>query len=229
MEQVYTPLIDTKAFPAMCLQYVDDAGNAPQRSTTAKAAYDKEKKAKRISLSELPDKIWVVVWFSFSKGSYTYPNGDTIYYKDAWHIAFARRNGKNIEIHDSEVHSGSRQPYVAFEAVEAWFGAYDAKYVGWSTHCDGREYAKLKENNMIKNTNHVKILFRQFLNREPTAAELKDYASKDIEYFLNKAYKVRTDLRATIKERDALKQQLAEKPVTINKTVVIDYLNKNLK
>lgn len=141
-EQVYTPNINIPAKPAKCLQYIDDAGNAPERSPTAKSAFLKEQTAGRVKLSEFPNKVWVVAWFEFTKGSYTYPNGYTIYYKDAWHIAFVRRDGNTLEIHDSEVHSGSRKSYGSIGEIEAWFVEYGTKYVGWSTNCDGRQYAK---------------------------------------------------------------------------------------
>ena len=87
----------------------------------------------------------------------------------------------------------------------------------------------IEEDDVIKNTNHVKILFRQFLNRDPTAKELKDYASKDVEYFLNKVYKLRKNVGGLIRENETLKKQLAAKPVVVDKAVVVDYINKNLK
>lgn len=142
MEQSYIPNINVRATPGMCLQYIDDAGESPLRSPTAKAAYKREEAGGRIRTDQFPENVWVVAWFEFTKGSYRYPNGVTINFSDAWHIAFMKRVGNRLEIHDSEVHSGARQPYRALGEVEAWFKVYGARYVGWSTDCDGRNYAK---------------------------------------------------------------------------------------
>lgn len=163
MEQVYTPNILVKARPGYCLGYVDDAGDAPARTANAKIAYTNEVNAGRINLSELPDNVWVSIFLSFSKGGYWY--GDTyLYFKDLGHVALAKRTGNTMVIYDSEVQSGIRKPYPAIAAVEAWFSAYGAKYIGWSTHCDGREYAKLKENDMVSEKG-VDYLFRVLLGR----------------------------------------------------------------
>lgn len=164
-KQVYEPAINTQAQPAMCLQYIDDAGNAPNRSATAKAAFMKEHNAGRIRGDELPDKLWVVIWFEFTKGGYTYPSGATVLYKDAWHIAFARRDGNTLQIHDSEVHSGARNPYNALAAVEAWFGKYGTKYAGWSTNCDGRQYVNKEEEDMKADNYTIQALAEAGLGR----------------------------------------------------------------
>ncbi|MFI2837531.1 hypothetical protein [Mycolicibacterium sp. PDY-3] len=165
MQQSYTPNINVKAYSGMCQQYIDDAGSAPSRSPTAKAAFEKEQSAGRIRADQFPENVWVVAWFSFSKGSYRYPNGTVIQYKDAWHVAFVKRNGNSLEIHDSEVHSGARKPYTALAAVEAWFATYGAKYAGWSTDCDGRKY--VTEDKKMVNGDTGKYIYRAVLRREP--------------------------------------------------------------
>lgn len=148
MEQVFAPNVGLRGahYAGLCLQWVDDAGKAPNRTGTAKAAYRVEKNAGRLRTGEIPENVWVPVWFEFTRGSYTYPDGSTIYYKDAWHIALAKRTGNRYTIYDSEVARGGRDqfggPYPALAAVESWFAVYGTKYVGWSTHCDGRQYAK---------------------------------------------------------------------------------------
>lgn len=188
-QQVYAPNINTRASPAMCLQYIDDAGNAPRRSTTAKAAFLIEQAAGRIRTTEIPEGVWVVAWFEFTKGSYRYPNGSVVYYKDAWHIAFVRRNRGTVEIHDSEVHSGARQPYAAIAAVEAWFAAYGTRYVGWSTHCDGREY--VKEVDMNPEPKFIKDIGSTFWGMpvdDQTAENLSKMTYPEAMYFLADAW-----------------------------------------
>ncbi|CAN5693249.1 hypothetical protein BH23PAT2_BH23PAT2_08260 [soil metagenome] len=98
------------------------------------------------------------------------------------------------------------------------------------------------EDMTVGNPNWVKILFRQFVGRDPTAKELADYTSKDWHYILSKLSKARKDLRTTIKQRDeanktiaALKAQLAKAgdPTSNDEAVkkslkqsIIDYINK---
>lgn len=176
MKQVYTPNVGLKGlhYAGLCLQWVDDAGSSPKRSDTAKIAYQNEANVGRIRLSQLPDGVWVPVFFSFSKGSFTYPSGNTVYFKDAWHVALARRTGNTMQIYDSEVARGAKQPYPALEAVEAWFAVYGAKYVGWSTHCDGREYAK--EEDMRKMTrNELMWNYRMLSGGEPSEKEVDSW------------------------------------------------------
>ncbi len=187
-------------------------------------------RAGRIRKSELPEGVWVVVWFEFTKGSYRYPSGQVIDYRDAWHIAFAKRSGSHVEIHDSEVHSGARQPYAALAAVEAWFAAYGTRYVGWSTDCDGRNY--VKEVTIVKNSIDSErviakgILGRDGLNGRPDAFTdpntnpgieksgildreltpdrlIEAWRSAEAEAF-------RRDVARTYQERDALKEQVAQ-------------------
>lgn len=238
MEQVYTPNYLVRAVPGYCLGYVDDAGNAPERTANAKIAYENEKKANRINLSELPDNVWVVVFFSFSKGGYWYKDsqGKDVYleFKNLWHVALAKRSGNSMVIYDSEVQSGMRsQPYLAIQAVEAWFGAYGAKYVGWSTHCDGRQYAKNKEVNVdeIINVNcwrqlQFGILERNGLSGRPNALDgsldKSDYVGRKLdihvinELFISPEAKKRRDsndygsnvnIQKRLNERDAFEKE----------------------
>jgi len=145
MEQTYNPNIGVKATAGYCLQYVDDAGNAPQRTKTAKIAYDNERNAGRIQLGDTPDNVWVVGFLSFTVGSFV----------NFGHVFFIKRNGSSIQIYDSEVQSGARRPYGSIAELLGWFGAYKPKYLGWSTHCDGREYAKNKGDDMITKEQYV--------------------------------------------------------------------------
>lgn len=139
MEQTYHPNLNVKGYAGMCLQYVDDAGNAPMRSGSARAAFDKEYNSGRIRTDTIPENIWLVGWLDFTKGQYVAYG----------HVFLFRRSGSTYEIHDSEVHRGARKPYTSLDEIIRWFGVYSPKYIGWSTNCDGRQYAKAKEDEMI--------------------------------------------------------------------------------
>ena len=71
-------------------------------------------------------------------------------------------------------------------------------------------YYRKKGDDVIGNENHVKILFRQFVNREPTAAEIKDYKGKDLAYALGKLFKARVDVSALVAENKTLKANTTE-------------------
>lgn len=139
MEQTYLPDIFVIAIAGYCLKYIDDAGNAPNRKGTAKEAFTVEKNAGRIRTDTIPENVWLVGWLDFTKGAYTAYG----------HVFFIKRTGNSYQIYDSEVQSGARNPYSSIDELIAWFGAYKPTYIGWSTHCDGREYAKEKEEEMI--------------------------------------------------------------------------------
>lgn len=137
IRQMFQPNINTPALRGWCLKYVDDAGNVPNslppRTGLADTAYKQEVKAGRIQTGELPVGIWVPIFLSLTTGPY----------KGMGHVALARQlaNGQ-VEIHDSEVHAGARKAYNSIAELLAWYGNYKPKYLGWSTHCDSREYAQ---------------------------------------------------------------------------------------
>ena len=163
MEQVYLPKIDTLAIAGWCLKYIDDAGNAPNRTATARYSWEVERDAGRIRNSDIPENVWVVGWLDFTAGMYqTYG-----------HVFFIKRNGSNYEIHDSEVHSGARKPYKSIDELLAWFGAYKPIYTGWSTHCDGREYAKLRSE--IMSREQLIWNYRLIGGYDPSEAELQGW------------------------------------------------------
>lgn len=131
--QKYKPNVGIKAARGWCLKYVDDAGKAPTRRPNARAALDAEIKAKRLRTSVPPIDVWVVGFLDLRAGQWA---GDD-------HVFFMKRlsNGK-YEIRDSEVQAGARGVYRSIAEIVAWFGAYKPVYVGWSTHCDGRQYVE---------------------------------------------------------------------------------------
>lgn len=135
MQQVYTPNLNAPGRRGWCLEYVDNCGNAPTRRPSAQAALNAERSAKRLKTSALPLNVWVVVFFEFRSGQF----------KNLGHVAFARRKSNgSVEIRDSETRAGARAVYQNINQLLAWFGAHSPVYAGWSTHCDGRQYAKAK-------------------------------------------------------------------------------------
>lgn len=128
------PNLHIASLSGKCLRYVDEAGKSSTRRETAQQAADAEKAAGRLSRTELPTAIWVVLFFSLASGTYA----------GRGHVLLAKRdNDRTIEIHDSEVHSGAREPYKSIAEVIEWLQEYDPEYLGWSTQCDGVVYAEL--------------------------------------------------------------------------------------
>lgn len=171
MEQIYNPNLGVKGYPGYCLQYVDDAGNAPNRTATAKIAYNNERAAGRISDSiDSPEGIIVVGWLDFTTGQYT---------KEG-HVFFMKHlGGGRYTIWDSEYASGQRGTYGSLAELVAWFGAYKPKYIGWSTTCDGREYAKKKEDIVKPTEKEIRDVFGKYMNTTPAQSEVDYYLTND--------------------------------------------------
>ena len=133
VRQVYNPNLNIGARSGWCLQYVDDAIDAPSRTPSAQAAYLNELDAGRINTGHAPVGIWVVGFLGFSRGQYT----------EYGHVFLMRkREDGSIEIHDSEVHSGARGIYNSIEELMNWMGNYGPDYLGFSYCCDGRRIAE---------------------------------------------------------------------------------------
>ena len=129
VRQVYNPNLNIGARSGWCLQYVDDAIDAPSRTPSAQAAYLNELNAGRINTGPAPVGIWVVGFLGFSRGIYA----------NYGHVFLMRkREDGSIEIHDSEVHSCSRSIYNSIEELMSWMGNYGPDYLGYSYCCDGR-------------------------------------------------------------------------------------------
>lgn len=131
--QKYTPNVKISAQRGWCLKYIDDAGNAPKRTANARAALNVEIRAKRLSKATPPVNVWVVGFLDLRSG----------YAANLDHVFFMKYlgNGK-YEIRDSETQAKARAVYTSISQIVAWFGNYNPVYVGWSTHCDGRQYAE---------------------------------------------------------------------------------------
>lgn len=133
VRQTYNPNINIGARSGWCLQYVDDAINAPARTPSARAAYLNELNAGRIDTGHAPVGVWVVGFLGFSRGPYV----------EYGHVFLMRKRGDgSIEIHDSEVHAGRRGIYNSIEEIMGWFGVYGPDYLGFSYCCDGRQIAE---------------------------------------------------------------------------------------
>jgi hypothetical protein len=129
--QLVEPNINIGARAGMCLEYVDNAVNAPKRTATAQIAYETAKGNGWVSdNSEYPKNVWFVIFWSID-------NND---YEGLGHIALAFVDSDgNMQIHDSEVHRGARQPYTSLAELSAWFGSVSTTltYLGWSIGVDG--------------------------------------------------------------------------------------------
>lgn len=135
--QKYTPNLSASAIRGWCLMYIDDAGGVknsiPPRFRSAQLAYAAEVKAKRIRANQkFPVGVWVVGFWSLNSGPF----------KGLGHVAFIKNFGNRIEIRDSEVRAGARSPYTSVSQVNAWFGNHSPRFLGWSTHTSGRQYAE---------------------------------------------------------------------------------------
>ena len=129
--QLVEPNIDISARAGMCLEYVDNAVNAPKRTATAQIAYETAKGTGWVSdNSEYPRNVWFVLFWSIDNNDYA----------GLGHVALAFVDSDgNMQIHDSEVHRGARQPYTSLEELSAWFGSVGTRltYLGWSIGVDG--------------------------------------------------------------------------------------------
>ena len=130
-KQLIQPNINTGATAGMCLQYVDDAINATQRTYTAQIAHDTTKQKGWVRAdNNYPRNVWFVMFWSID-------NGD---YQGQGHVALAYvGNDGAMQIQDSEVHRGARQPYTTLSEVSNWFGSVGTRltYLGWSIGVDG--------------------------------------------------------------------------------------------
>ena len=131
-KQLIMPLVASSAIASYCLLYVDNTINAPQQYRTANAqvAHDKAKEKNWAHENQdYPKNVWFIMFWSID-------NGD---YQDQGHVALAFiDDNNNLQIHDSEVHRGARQPYASLEEVSNWFGSVGTRltFLGWSEGVD---------------------------------------------------------------------------------------------
>lgn len=202
--QLITPTPNIPCTPNLCLKYVRETYKIPAKYLSAIRNWNASKTQHKDK--NFPNN-WVPVWF-------------TVVGNSAGHVALRQPDGSIW----SSSSSFATQP-VHHPSLTAMYNYWDNRlaYLGWTE--DIENVKVIKEVNVIGNENHVKILFRQFVNREPTEKELKGYAGKDLAYALGKLHPARINLGSVIKERDALKK-LATPAVT--KTEVIGYISQHL-
>ena len=157
-KQLVQPNINTGATAGMCLEYVDNAINATQRTYTAQIAHDTAKQKGWVRAdNNYPRNVWFVMFWSIDNGEY----------KGLGHVALAYvGNDGVLQIHDSEVHRGARQPYASLEEVSNWFGSVGTRltYLGWSIGVDGVkliEETKKKQEKAKAKKGEIMILFRE--------------------------------------------------------------------
>ena len=156
-KQLVQPNINISARAGMCLAYVDDAINATQRTYTAQIAHDTAKQKGWVRANQsYPRNVWFVMFWSINNGEY----------QGLGHVALAYvGNDGVLQIHDSEVHRGARQPYTTLSEVSNWFGSVGTRltYLGWSIGVDGVkliEETKEKQEKTKAKKGEIMILFR---------------------------------------------------------------------
>ena len=154
-KQLVQPNITTNARAGMCLQYVDDAINATQRTYTAQIAHDTAKQKGWVRAdNNYPRNVWFVMFWSID-------NGD---YQGLGHVALAYVDGNGVmQIHDSEVHRNARQPYNSIQELAGWFGSVGTRltYLGWSIGVDGTILIEKKQEKAKAKKGEIMILFRE--------------------------------------------------------------------
>ena len=131
LKQLVQPNINISARAGMCLEYVDNAINATQRTYTAQIAHDTAKQKGWVRANQsYPRGVWFVLFWSIDNGEY----------QGLGHVALAFvDNQGNMQIHDSEVHRNARQPYNSIQELANWFGSVGTRltFLGWSIGADG--------------------------------------------------------------------------------------------
>ena len=133
LRQTVNPNYGIGATRGWCLQYVDDAISAPNRTYSAQAAYEAAKSRGWVRANaDMPRGLWSVLFWSIDNGEYA----------GLGHVALVYVNDQGqMAIHDSEVHAGARQPYGSLQELANWFGSAGTQltFLGWSIGVDGRQ------------------------------------------------------------------------------------------
>ena len=153
-KQLITPNINISATAGMCLQYVDDAIGATQRTYTAQIAHDAAKAKGWVRANQnYPKNVWFIMFWSID-------NGD---YRGQGHVALAFVSSDGmLQIHDSEVHRNARQPYQSLAEVANWFGSVGTRltYLGWSIGVDCTKLIEETKEKTKAKKGEIMILFR---------------------------------------------------------------------
>ena len=133
LRQTVNPNYGIGATRGWCLQYVDDAISAPNRTYSAQTAYEAANARGWVKANaDMPRGLWSVLFWSIDNGDYA----------GLGHIALVYVNGQGqMSIHDSEVHAGARQPYGSLQELANWFSSAGTQltFLGWSIGVDGRK------------------------------------------------------------------------------------------
>ena len=154
--QLVQPTINIGATAGWCLNYVDNAINATQRTSTAQIAHDQAKEKNWVHPNQdYPRNVWFVMFWSID-------NGD---YQGLGHVALAFLDGNNnLQIHDSEVHRNARKPYQSLSELANWFGSVGTQltFLGWSEGVDGTKIIEevKQAQSQTKKKGEVMILFK---------------------------------------------------------------------
>ena len=133
LRQTVNPNYGIGATRGWCLQYVDNAISAPNRTYSAQAAYEAANARGWVRANtDMPRGLWSILFWSIDNGDYA----------GLGHVALVYVNDQGqMAIHDSEVHAGARQPYGSLQELANWFGSAGTRltYLGWSIGVDGRQ------------------------------------------------------------------------------------------
>ena len=165
LRQTVNPNYGIGATRGWCLQYVDDAISAPNRTYSAQAAYEAAKARGWVRANtDMPRGLWSILFWSIDNGDYA----------GLGHIALVYVNDQGqMAIHDSEVHAGARQPYGSLQELANWFGSAGTRltFLGWSIGVDGRQiiedYTPKQSNGNVEKPNtktkkgEIMILFKE--------------------------------------------------------------------
>ena len=142
--QLVEPNINISARAGMCLEYVDNAVNAPKRTATAQIAYETANDKGWVSANaDYPRNVWFVLFWSIDNNDYA----------GLGHVALAFvGDDGTMQIHDSEVHRGARRPYTSLDELAGWFGSVGTRltYLGWSIGVDGIQIVGQQNNDNSK-------------------------------------------------------------------------------
>ena len=133
LRQTVNPNYGIGATRGWCLQYVDNAISAPNRTYSAQLAYESAKARGWVRANtDVPRGLWSILFWSIDNGKYA----------GLGHVALVYVNNQGqMAIHDSEVHAGARQPYGSLQELANWFGSTGTRltFLGWSIGVDGRQ------------------------------------------------------------------------------------------
>ena len=125
--QLITPKLNINATIGWCLQYVDDAVNAPKRTPSATVAYQTEKANGTFHVGMPPENVWVTIFFRLSSEQ----NG---------HVAWYKKENGITTIADSNQRAQGQPMWSSIEqiqnALRSWIGG-TSEYLGWSETIDG--------------------------------------------------------------------------------------------